>query len=124
MVGILAHVAGGYGQVIRQLRFHRDIPLLDDSWSQHVREYANTAAWRSARCGGEVWEAIGDLLAGRASVVLDKEIVNVRRIHRQAAVRAGRFQVVQNAIRHAHDHVVAQTLWRPRESEPRLEALL
>src|SRR5438309_8321053 len=102
MGGVLADVACRDGHIAGKLMLDGHVPLLDDGGLEDLREYSDTPAGRACDCRTECREAIADLLADKPVIVLQEEIVDIRRIHRQATVSARRFQVVQDSIGHAN----------------------
>ena len=127
MTGVLADIAGGERQIICELMLQGYIPLLDNRGLENIGPDADAAARRAAsRCqrGAECGESVGNLLADHAVVVGQEEVVDVRRIHRQAPVGAGGFQVIQHAPGGAQNGPSVQPAGGPGQPDPRLETLL
>src|SRR5713101_4908679 len=124
MCGVLADITRRNGQIAGELMLDREVPLLDDGRLQNVREHADTPARQPRDRWSEYGESITDLRADEPVIVLQEKVINIRWIHRQAAVCSGGFEVIQNSVSHAHHVLAMKTVRCPSESEPRLKSLL
>ena len=84
MGGVLADVACRDGHIAGKLMLDGHVPLLDDGGLEDLREYSDTPAGQACGRRAECWEPIADFRADETVIVLQEEIVDIRRIHRQA----------------------------------------